>query len=85
MNTFSCMKRNVQPDSVNKKITIVSLGDYSRTKKVIGTHLCMGKSAVKFWQFAMNKIKTNRWFSTHNPLTILSFSHVSFRLYALSF
>lgn len=45
-NTFSSMKKNEQPDSVNNKIMIVSLGDYAgpkKKKKAIGTHLYMGK------------------------------------------
>lgn len=32
-NTFSSMKKNKQPDSVNNKIMIVSLGDYAGPKK----------------------------------------------------
>lgn len=58
-NAFSCMKRNVQPDSVNKKIMIISLGDYSgpTPKSHWNTSLPGAGSAIKLWKFAVNKIQ----------------------------
>lgn len=61
-NTFSSMKKKEQPDSVNNKIMIVSLGDYAGPKKKKksqwNTSLHGKETAIKLWKSSVNKIKS---------------------------